>query len=77
MLGLGGAEAGVILIIVVVLFGPTLIAFWVGYTLGRKKSDGQPVEPGSTAETTPTEPAPEPLTTTEPDAAPAEEPEDD
>ena len=75
MFGLGGAEAGVILVIVVVLFGPTLIAFWLGYTLGRKKSDGQSGEPAPTAGAAVAEPKPESLP--ESDTAPAEEPEDD
>lgn len=50
MLGLGATELLIILGIVLVLFGPTLFAFWLGYTIGKK----QPTKARSSV------PAPEP-----------------
>lgn len=38
MTGVGPIELVIIVIIVVALFGPTLIAFWLGFTLGRRSS---------------------------------------
>lgn len=52
--GLGGAEFLILMVIVVVLFGPTLIAFWLGFTLGRKKASG-PAGAASTPASTPPE----------------------
>lgn len=46
MLGLGGTELLFLLGIVLVLFGPTLLAFWLGYTVGKNRAPGaQPPAP--------------------------------
>ena len=37
-MSIGGSEIVLLLVIVVVLFGPTIAAFWLGFTLGKKKS---------------------------------------
>lgn len=42
MLGLGTTELLIILGIVLVLFGPTLFAFWLGYTIGKKQPTKAP-----------------------------------
>jgi len=46
MFGLGSAEAGIILVVALVLFAPTLVAFWVGYTMGQRKSASEPARDG-------------------------------
>jgi hypothetical protein len=70
MAGVGPIELIVVLIIVVALFGPTLIAFWLGYTVGKRRSQPapppQPQPPAPAAPETPTE-----------QASPAEEPADE
>jgi Sec-independent protein translocase protein TatA len=43
MFGLGGGELLIIAAIVALLFGPTIVAFWIGYTMGRNRAS----EPGS------------------------------
>ena len=43
MLGLGIGEAVIIVLIVLLLFGPTIVAFFVGYALGQRKG-GEPPE---------------------------------
>lgn len=50
-MGMGPAEIFIIGIIVLVLFGPTLVAFFIGYTLGKKKGAESP--PTAPAPTTP------------------------
>ena len=42
MFGVGSTEFVIIIGIALVLFGPTLIAFWLGYTLGKKRGDETP-----------------------------------
>lgn len=42
MSGFGPAEGLIVLVFVLVLFGPTLVAFWLGYLLGKKKSAETP-----------------------------------
>ena len=37
MAGLGPTEIVIVGLILLVLFGPTLVAFFLGYTLGKKK----------------------------------------
>ena len=37
MFGIGSAEAGFILIIVLLLFAPTVVAFLIGYTVGQRR----------------------------------------
>lgn len=34
----GGPEIVILLLVLVFLFGPALLAFWLGFTLGRKSS---------------------------------------
>jgi hypothetical protein len=46
-MGLGPIEGVALAAIVFVLFGPTLLAFWLGYTLGRRKDDSGPTPPES------------------------------
>jgi hypothetical protein len=36
--GFGPAELIIVALILLVLFGPTLVAFFLGYTLGKKKA---------------------------------------
>lgn len=62
MMGVGPLEILIVVFIVVVLFGPTLIAFWLGFTLGRKSTPADR-ERGSSAHT-PAGPRPAPDTTT-------------
>lgn len=53
---IGGSEIILLLVIVVVLFGPTIAAFWLGFTLGKKKSSA----PAATsAQSEPKQPAEE------------------
>ncbi len=54
MYGVGSTEFVIIIGIALVLFGPTLIAFWLGYTLGKKRGDEAPateapIAPGTQA----------------------------
>jgi len=84
MVGVGAAEAVIIVLIVLVLFAPTVIAFFVGYTLGQRKGgeSAEKAPPASAEARTPLEPhaAAGPLTpepsTPEPPAVepPASEP---
>jgi hypothetical protein len=46
MFGLGTTEAGIILVLVVLLFAPTLVAFWLGYVMGQRKAAPDGTEPG-------------------------------
>lgn len=48
MSGLGPAELVIIILVVLALFGPTLIAFWLGFTLGRKSSTSTPTAEDAT-----------------------------
>jgi hypothetical protein len=48
VLGLGATEAGIILVLVLLLFAPTLVAFWLGYIMGQRKA-----APGETASARP------------------------
>ncbi len=50
-MSLGGGEIIVLFLLVLVLFGPALVAFWLGYTLGRRRTTEAP-SPAS-AEITP------------------------
>ncbi len=50
---MGPTEAIIILLIVLVLFGPTLVAFFVGYSLGKKKA--APPVPSASPSTTDTD----------------------
>jgi Sec-independent protein translocase protein TatA len=50
-MNLGGSEFLVIAVFALLLFGPSLLAFWFGYVLGQRKS-------GETAETMTTAVAP-------------------
>lgn len=38
MSGVGPVEFVIIVTVLVMLFGPTLLAFWLGFVLGRKKN---------------------------------------
>ena len=38
-MNVGGSEFLIIAALALLLFGPSLIAFWFGYVLGRKKSE--------------------------------------
>lgn len=65
MLGLGGTELAVVLLVVLVLFAPTVVAFFVGYALGQRRESGTSSSGGSTAsapssKAEPPEPAPPP-----------------
>jgi Sec-independent protein translocase protein TatA len=43
MLGVGSTELLILVVIALMLFGPTLFAFWLGYTVGKKRtSNAQP-----------------------------------
>jgi hypothetical protein len=35
----GGSEILIIAVVALLLFGPSLLAFWLGYILGRKTGD--------------------------------------
>ncbi len=52
-MSIGGSEIVLLVVIVVVLFGPTIAAFWLGFTLGKKKSSaptaGSPSAPAATS----------------------------
>lgn len=37
-MGVGPTELAIISLVVVVLFGPTLLAFWIGYLLGKRRA---------------------------------------
>lgn len=37
-MSVGGVEVIILAVVVVLLFGPTLLAFWLGYNLGKKRS---------------------------------------
>lgn len=79
MSGVGPIELVVLAIIVMVLFGPTLIAFWLGFTLGRK-STTPPDAPRAAIRddrVTPTSPPASPAATNHDTPAPAEEPADE
>jgi len=52
-MGIGPVEGLIVFVILVMLFGPTLIAFWLGYTLGKKRSVTQPDAAPSPAASTP------------------------
>ncbi len=49
----GGAEWLIILVVIVLLFVPSLALFWFGYVLGRKSATG----PGAAAPAAPAAPA--------------------
>ena len=53
--GVGVPEIVIIGIIVVLLFGPALITFWLGYLVGRNRSVaaglGAPISPPDASET--------------------------
>jgi flagellar basal body-associated protein FliL len=66
-MGLGISEVVIIAIIVVVLFGPALAAFFLGYQFGRRRSATDATGAGSAAP----EP-PEPSSETAPEAADAD-----
>jgi len=74
-MNLGGAELIVLVVVAVALFGPTLIAFWLGYTLGKRKAAEEPPAPELEPELEP-EPEPAPTapvpTAPEPPTAPQE-----
>ncbi len=40
MFGTGAPEAIIILLAALLLFGPAVLTFWLGYTLGQKRSGG-------------------------------------
>jgi len=61
--GVGAAEILIILAIVVLLFGPTVVAFFAGYALGQKRGSA-PAAP------TPPSAGPQPATPSEPPATP-------
>lgn len=42
--GMGLPEIVIIVIIVVVLFGPALLTFWLGYVIGRNRSTAATTE---------------------------------
>jgi Sec-independent protein translocase protein TatA len=39
---IGATEILILLVIAAFLFGPTLLAFWLGYTIGKKRSTEAP-----------------------------------
>jgi len=45
--GIGPQEGLIVLVIGLVLFAPTLIAFWLGYTIGTKRSNERPQATGA------------------------------
>ncbi len=49
-MSIGGSEFLIIALVALLLFGPSLLAFWFGYILGQRKRE-------ETAETSPTEPS--------------------
>ena len=81
-MSVGGVELVILVIVVLFLFGPTLLAFWLGYSIGRKKGgDERPGEPFTNegARHSPTSPAVpvEPITHEEQANEQAEEGSDD
>ena len=71
-MGIGPTEIFIIAVILLVLFGPTLVAFFVGYTLGKRRG-AQPSAATSTAPVLLAEV--EPPGAAEPPSAPAPAPE--
>jgi hypothetical protein len=67
-MNIGGTELLVIAVLALLLFGPSLLAFWFGYVLGQRKS----VERGEPVAAPPPAP-PEPSGIVRSDSAPAEE----
>ena len=59
MQGLGPVEFTLIALVALMLFGPTLLAFWLGFVLGKKRG-ATPQQPSGSAV--------EPLPVSEPDA---------
>lgn len=63
MIGIGGAEILIIVVMALVIFGgPAVIGFWLGYQAGRKAADSdsssrteQAVEPDQAEEIAPNE----------------------
>jgi Sec-independent protein translocase protein TatA len=47
--GFGPAELIIVALILLVLFGPTLVAFFLGYTLGKKKAAEAAESPSAAA----------------------------
>jgi Sec-independent protein translocase protein TatA len=45
MFGTGAPEAIIILVAALLLFGPAVLTFWLGYTMGQKRTDGAGTEP--------------------------------
>jgi Sec-independent protein translocase protein TatA len=79
-MNIGGSEFLVIAALVLLLFGPSLLAFWFGYILGQRKGE-EPAEKAaepSPANEAPAAPALEtpvsnPAATATSDSAPAED----
>ena len=44
MFGIGSGELVIILGIAFLLFGPTLLAFWLGYVMGQKRVGSPPAD---------------------------------
>jgi Sec-independent protein translocase protein TatA len=54
-MSIGGSEFLIIAVVALLLFGPSLLAFWFGYVLGQKKRDEDAASSAETPAETPAE----------------------
>ena len=50
MFGTGLPEIIVILLVVLLLFGPAAVTFWIGYTMGQSKATEASADPSAAGE---------------------------